>query len=183
MNYWQKKAIWSGGARPAGPVAGELKDRPVSTRYPLKEITMTDVKKHKLNPIRFTAYWFAYNKPDKYKPSKRVVTMGGLSKAAQAALGELGVNLRDDNDERGVYFKPDSEFDFKVYDSEGEPWPEDVAIGNGSTLVAHGAVHSGVNNYGPWAKYRVHKFVVEELVEFDPEELDSSDEDEELEPM
>lgn len=85
--------------------------------------------------IKATVFWAELNKTNKFS-NKYQVTLGELSDKAVAALEEMGIEVKDKGDEKGLHIVTKSNYPITAYDNDGGPIDEHTLIGNGSQAVA-----------------------------------------------
>lgn len=85
--------------------------------------------------VRGTIYWCERNKLNKFS-NKYQIQLGNLSDKAVVAFEEMGIAPANNGDERGYFITMKSNNPMKVTDSDGQEFPQDVLIGNGSEAVA-----------------------------------------------
>ena len=85
--------------------------------------------------IKATVFWAELNKRNQFSDKYQVV-LGELSKPAAVALEEMGIEVKDKGDEKGLHIVTKSNYPIPAYTDEGGVIDDRTLIGNGSKAVA-----------------------------------------------
>lgn len=92
-------------------------------------------KQSKFLKVHGKAYWACVHRPNELS-GKYQVDIALTDNKLINELKELGLNVKESNDERGNYITAKSNFPIKVVDSAVNAIPDTVLIGNGSKIIA-----------------------------------------------
>ena len=117
--------------------------------------------------IQGKAYWTKLKVPDEYS-DKYQLDVGNLSQQSKKTLLDMGVKLKDKQDDRGEFVTPKSKFEVTAMDADKAPIDvQTTLIGNGSDVrvrVVPNASHPMVDQYG--TSLYLNKVQVLTLVEY-----------------
>ena len=117
--------------------------------------------------IQGKAYWTKLKARDEYS-DKYQLDVGNLSQQSKKTLLDLGVRLKDKQDDRGAFVTPRSKFEVTAMDADKTPIDvQTTLIGNGSDVrvrVVPNADHPMADQYG--TSLYLNKVQVLSLVEY-----------------
>ena len=129
--------------------------------------------------LRGECYWANIRKPNSMS-GKLQMDVGNLDKDSKKVLKDHDIPLKNKGDERGDYvtLKGDVQYPPKVTDSQGNPLPEPVRLGNGSKVkVEFNPYEWEFKGKVGWSA-GLRDFMVLDLVEYvsaDKEDLEPED--------
>jgi len=126
--------------------------------------------------IKATVYWAELNKRNQFS-DKYQVTLGDLSDNAVAALEEMGVEVKDKGDEKGLHIVTKSNYPIPAYKEDNSVINENTLIANGSKALASIGFYDWSFRGNKGRSPTLNRLVVTDLVEYNdagPIEMDEA---------
>lgn len=127
-----------------------------------KPVTLKDV----------TLFWAALNHKNEMS-DKYQVDICQLSDSQVKGLQDLGINVRNKDDDRGYFFTAKSaKYPIVPVDDMGAVLPDDIVVGNGTKADVRGIIfewtHAPTKRSGKSFGINIKGLIIKDLVKYDP---------------